>query len=453
MNSKSLHAESVSSLFGRKGQACKTNDDEVIHDFVIDSSRESLVTRLRSLAYLSPSSTDDPPSDAAIDSDSTVSLLSTSSPEEEFEALYSNASFDLETNHSMARELETATAELQHCTALPVLHIDKDNVGDSNKGDDDGDDDIDNDNDSKGQCEPLESDELARLTQLILFKSASTSKEDDRARTSSPPLRLLNRNRKEDEVKVTYKGHLIAFLSRKSTTNDLSCNKDRMSNKSRLGWTARVHSHLSKFRWASMQKKADISIIEDCSNIGTKDDSWTSGFGGKAYCEDEKTDVNVKGRETRTVDAETGVNAMSHLITCDDAIERQRNEEGDIDSHPDDEVAVLPMSNVVENDERQSARFVEEFEESVYKNSECVDDCEEFVYKNTECVELSCSLGWHKQSEPEDIADNEKDWFDPAALNEVDNKNWLDTAFDRVDKVLESVLNLVEKACYRERGV
>jgi hypothetical protein len=477
MNSKSLHAETVSSLFGRKRQGGKTDEDEVVHEFVVDSSRENyLATRLRSLAYYrSPSSTDDPPSDAAIDSDTTVSISTTSSPEEEFEALYSDASVDLETNHSMARELETATAELQHHTAFQALPSEKDNDGESNKGDDDDENCIDND--YKGKCEPLdsdelvtinqliadfdgcephESDELARLTQLILFKSTSTSKEEDRVRTSSPPLRLLNRKR--DETKVTYKSRLIAFLSRETNTNF------QLSSKNRLGWIARVQSSLRTKLWTYRQKSEE-EIIEDCTNNGTKDDSRTSGFGGdgKTYCKDEKTNVKVKGRETRGVDAETGVNGMSRLIPFDDVLEKQhtqqnsacqRNEGGNIDSHPDDEVAVLPVSDVVDNDGQHSSRLVEYREEFVFRNTECVDDCEEFVYTNTECVDLSCSLGWHKQSEPEDFADNEKDWFDAAALDEVDNeKNWLDTAFDGVDRVLESVLNSVEKACYRERGV
>ena len=444
MNSKSLHADSVSSSFGRKRQAGKTD--------------ESLVTRLRSLPFRSPSSTDDPPSDAAIDDETDSTISSTSSPEEEVEALYSDASFVLEANQlpiskkSTATELVTSTAEIQDHTAFPVLPSDKCNSGKSNKRDDD--DDYDIDDDCKGKYEPQESSELACLTQLILFKSNSTIKEDDRARiSSSPPLRLLNR--KGDEVKVTYKGRLIAFLSHNTITKNLSCNKGKISNKNRLGWTARVQSRLSKFRWAFMQK-ANEEIIEDCTNNGTKDDSRTSGTSGdgKTCGEDEKTEyagevnVKVKGKETRGVDAQTGVNAMSSPIYVDDAIEKQstlqdsacqRNNEGDIDSHPDDEVAVLPT----------------------YKNTECVDDCsyslddcKEFVYKNTERVDSSCCTWWHKRSEPEDIPDGEKDYFDVDAFDEVNNeKNWLEDAFDGVDKVLESMFNSVEKACYRERSV
>jgi hypothetical protein len=132
-------------------------------------------------------------------------------------------------------------------------------------------------------------------------------------------------------------------------------------------------------------QKADKEIIEDCTNNGTKDDSRTSGFDvdGKTYCKDEKTNVKVKGRETRGVDAETGVSAMSRLIPFDDVLEKQhtqqnsacqRNEGGNIDSHPDDEVAVLPVSDVVDNDGQHSSRLVEYREEFVFRNTECVDD-------------------------------------------------------------------------------
>ena len=485
MNSKSLHADSLSSSFGRKRQAGKTD--------------ESLVTRLRSLSFRSPSSTDDPPSDAAIDDETDSTISSTSSPEEEFEALYSDASFVLEANQlpiskkSTATELVTSTAEIQDHTAFAVLPSDKCNSGKSNKRDDD--DDYDIDDDCKGKYELQESSELACLTQLILFKSNSTSKEEARI-SSSPPLRLLNR--KGDAVKVTYKGRLIAFLSHNTITNNLSCNKGKISNKNRLGWTARVQSRLSKFRWAFMQK-ANEEIIEDCTNNGTKDDSRTSGISGdgKTCGEDEKTEyagevnVKVKGKKTRGVDAQTGVNAMSSPIYVDDATEKQstlqdsacqRNKEGDIDSHPDDEVAVLPISDVVENDGHYSAKFSEDCEDVVYKNTECVDDCsyslddckefvyknfecvddcsyslddcKEFVYKNTERVDSSCCTWWHKRLEPEDIPDGEKDYFDVDAFDVVNNeKNWLEDAFDGVDKVLESMFNSVEKACYREQGV